>query len=76
MATKANGLAGLRAGRPSTAAKPAPAATKKNVFTEDRNVRVNFDLTESEHKRLKVYAAHQGESVADLLRAHIRTLIK
>lgn len=55
----------LRAGRPSRARK---AATLSSLADKGPTVRVNFDLVRDEHVRLKVLAAQQGRTVADIMR--------
>jgi len=56
----------LRAGRPSRAKKEA--ATLSSLADKGLTVRVNFDLERKEHVRLKVLAAQQGRTVADIMR--------
>lgn len=56
----------LRAGRPSRAKKEA--ATLSSLADKGATVRVNFDLERKVHVRLKVRAAQQGRTVADILR--------
>ena len=55
----------LRAGRPSRARK---AATLSSLADKGPSVRVNFDLERDEHVRLKVLAAQQGRTIADIMR--------
>ena len=62
----------LSAGRPS--AKASKAATLASLEDDGGKVRVNFDLSAAEHRRLKVYAARQGVTIAELLRAYIVSL--
>lgn len=58
---------GLAAGRPSESRKSkALAALADN--NESKMIRVNFDLSASEHTRLKVYAAKERKSISDVLR--------
>jgi hypothetical protein len=56
---------GLSAGRPSEVRKKQALAA---MVDESRTVRVNFDLSEDEHVRLKMYAAQTRQSVSDILR--------
>lgn len=56
---------GLSAGRPSAKAKLAD---------KEDTVRVNFDLGRAAHTKLKVYAAKQGKTVKDLLKAYVESL--
>jgi len=55
----------LKAGRPSAA---------KKFRNLDDTKRVNFNVTPEEHKNLKVYAAKQGKTVTELLKAYVRSL--
>jgi hypothetical protein len=62
----------LSAGRPS--ANASPAATLASLADKADTVRVNFDLDRAAHTKLKVYAAKQGKTVKDLLKAYIDSL--
>jgi len=57
---------GLAAGRPSENKKAQ--ALKALTDAKGRMVRVNFELEESEHMKLKVYAAKERRSIAEILR--------
>lgn len=59
---------GLAAGRPS--------AIKRKVSMEDEPelVRINAQVTEAEHQKLKIHAAKNKTSISELLRAFIATL--
>lgn len=63
----------LRAGRPSRARKEA--ATLSSLADKGATVRVNFDLERKEHVRLKVLAARQGRTVADIMREMVSELL-
>ena len=56
----------LRAGRPSRARKEV--ATLSSLADKGATVRVNFDLARKELVKLKVLAARQGRTVADIMR--------
>lgn len=56
----------LRAGRPSRVR--GETATLSSLANKGPTVRVNFDLERDEHVRLKVLAAQQGRTVADIMR--------
>ena len=62
----------LSAGRPS--AKASSAATLASLADKAATVRVNFDLERDAHTKLKVYAAKQGKTVKDLLKAYVDSL--
>ena len=57
---------GLTAGRPSENKK----AQALKAVSEDKSqmVRVNFELAETEHLKLKIYAAKERRSIAEILR--------
>lgn len=57
---------GLAAGRPSESKK----AQALKAVSEDKGpmVRVNFELDEAEHLKLKIYAAKERRSIAEILR--------
>lgn len=57
---------GLSAGRPSEQKKAA--ALKAMAEEKLSKVRVNFELDETAHLKLKVYAAKSRRSIADVLR--------
>jgi hypothetical protein len=59
-----NKTIGLTAGRPSENRKKAMAA----ITNDCRIVRVNFDLNEEEHMRLKMHAVKSRRSISEILR--------
>lgn len=63
-----NKTTGLAAGRPS--------ASKQKISMADEPVmvRVNAQVTELEHQKLKIHAAKNKTSISELLRAFIATL--
>lgn len=62
----------LSAGRPS-AGKNRPSAL--SVFSgNDETKRVNFNLSASEHAKLKIYAARHGKSITELLVSFVKSL--
>jgi hypothetical protein len=58
---------GLRAGKPSAGSKSKELALS-SLMEENQTVRVNFDLDRDEHIKLKIYAARNGKTVAEVLR--------
>jgi len=56
----------LSAGRPSENKK----AQALKAMSEDKSlmVRVNFELDEAEHLKLKIYSAKEKRSIAEILR--------
>lgn len=65
MTTKKTGLA---AGRPSVAKQ------KISMSDEPVLVRINAQVTEAEHLKLKMHAVKNKTSISDLLRAFVATL--
>lgn len=65
---KTSNTTGLAAGRPS--------AGKKNFLMADDAVlvRINAQVTEAQHQKLKIHAAKNKTSVSELLRAYIAQL--
>lgn len=57
---------GLSAGRPSENRKSQALAAV--VSDEPRKVRVNFELSEDEHMRLKMYAVKTKRSISEIMR--------
>ncbi|MFM5063405.1 plasmid partition protein ParG [Aeromonas veronii] len=62
----------LKAGRPSTEKR---AMTMGDIVGVDKMKRVNFDLPEELHIRLKTYAASQGKSIKEVLTECIEGLV-
>jgi hypothetical protein len=56
---------GLSAGRPSENRKKQALEA---VADKGQTVRVNFDLSDDEHMRLKMYAVKSRRSVSEILR--------
>ncbi|TXH60428.1 MAG: chromosome partitioning protein ParB [Thiothrix sp.] len=56
---------GLSAGRPSENRKKQALAA---INDEGRTVRVNFDVSEEEHLRLKLFAVKSRRTVAEIMR--------
>ena len=61
----------LKAGRPRSEKR---AMTMGDVSGSDKIKRVNFDLPEALHTRLKTYAASQGKSIKDVLTEFVERL--
>lgn len=61
-----SGKLGLSAGRPSQARKAA--ALKAVADDRGLTVRVNFELDEAEHLKLKIYAAKNRQTISEILR--------
>jgi len=62
----------LSAGRPST--RKNKSSTLSSLSNNDDIKRVNFNLSTSEHTKLKIYAAKQGKSITELLVAYVKSL--
>ena len=61
----------LKAGRPSSEKR---VMTMADISGSDKMKRVNFDLPEALHIRLKTYAASQGKSIKDVLTEFVERL--
>ncbi len=59
---------GLAAGRPSVSKQ------KLSMIDEPVLVRINAQVTEDDHQKLKIHAAKNKTSISELLRAFIATL--
>ena len=68
-------MSNLNAGRPSKINKGNDLSLDHLVETE-KTKRVNFDLLESQHRKLKEYAASQGMTIRDVLTQYVETLLK
>jgi len=64
---------GLSAGRPSASAK-SKAATLASLADGKASKRVNFNVTEAEHLKLKIAATKQGKSITQFLIDYLRSL--
>ena len=61
----------LKAGRPSSEKR---AMTMGDIAGAEKLKRVNFDLPEVLHTRLKIYAAAQGKTIKDVLTEFVEGL--
>lgn len=57
----------LGAGRPSTGKSQKTLSDLADKADKKEKARVNFDVTPTQHKKLKVYAAQQGKTVKEVL---------
>jgi hypothetical protein len=62
------------AGRPSARNQAKLMESLRDTRTIEELKRVNFEVVESKHTKLKVNAARQGMSVKDFLTAYIDSL--
>lgn len=62
----------MKAGRPSSEKR---VMTIGDVSDADKMKRVNFELSEALHTKLKIHAASQGKSIKDVLTAFVEGLI-
>jgi predicted HicB family RNase H-like nuclease len=69
-------FAGMPTGRPSVtnAAKAKLMESLRDDIAQEASRRVNFDVPESKHKKLKVNAAKRGQSIKEFLTAYIDSL--
>lgn len=70
------GFSGLSAGRPSqtAAAKARLLQGLKDDEPAEPLRRVNFQLSDSKHRKLKIFAAKNNQSIKDVLTAYIDSL--
>ena len=61
----------LKAGRPSAGVR---AMTMSDIASTEKVKRVNFDLPEALHTKLKTYSAAQGKSIKDVLTEFVEAL--
>ena len=62
----------IKAGRPSST---KTTLSLDDVADKSSMVRVNFDLERSMHTKLKVYAAQNGKTIAEVLRDAVAGLV-
>lgn len=62
----------LTAGRPSAGRSAATLASLADTGAGRK--RVNFDVSEQQHRKLKMHAAREGVSITDLLKAYVDQL--
>ena len=68
-------MSNLNAGRPSKSNQGSSLSLDDLVETE-KTKRVNFDLPELQHRKLKEYAASQGMTIREGLTQYVETLLK
>ena len=68
-------MSNLNAGRPSKANKGS-SLSLDDLVENERTKRVNFDLPESQHRKLKEYAASQGMTIREVMTKYVETLLK
>jgi len=61
----------LKAGRPSSEKR---AMTMGDIAGSEKMKRVNFDLPEALHTKLKMHAAAQGKSIKDIMTDFVEAL--
>lgn len=64
-------MSALKAGRPSAGTR---AMTMSDIASSEKVKRVNFDLPEALHTKLKTYAAANGKSIKDVLTEFVEAL--
>ena len=68
-------MSNLNAGRPSKS-NTKKSLSLDDLVENDKTKRVNFDLSESQHRKLKEYAAKQGMTIREVMTQYIETLLK
>ena len=65
----------LNAGRPSKS-NTSKSLSLDDLVENEKIKRVNSDLSESQHRKLKEYAAKQGMTIREVMTQYIETLLK
>ena len=65
----------LNAGRPSKS-NTSKSLSLDDLVENEKIKRVNFDLSESQHRKLKEYAAKQGMTIREVMTQYIETPLK
>ena len=68
-------MSNLNAGRPSKTNTSKSLSLDDLVETE-KTKRVNFDLPESQHRKLKEYAASQGMTIREIMTRYVESILK
>ena len=68
-------MSNLNAGRPSKYNQGSSLSLDDLVETE-KTKRVNFDLPESQHRKLKEYAASQGMTIREIMTRYVESILK
>ena len=68
-------MSNLNAGRPSKSNKGS-SLSLDDLVENEKTKRVNFDLPESQHRKLKEYAASQGMTIREVMTKYVETLLK
>ena len=68
-------MSNLNAGRPSKS-NTSKSLSLDDLVENEKIKRVNFDLSESQHRKLKEYAAKQGMTIREVMTQYIETLLK
>ena len=68
-------MSNLNAGRPSKS-NTNKSLSLDDLVENEKTKRVNFDLPELQHRKLKVYAASQGMTIREVLTQYVETLLK
>ena len=68
-------MSNLNAGRPSKS-NTNKSLSLDDLVENEKTKRVNFDLSESQHRKLKEYAASQGLSIREIMTRYVESLLK
>ena len=68
-------MGNLNAGRPSKS-NTNKSLSLDDLVENEKTKRVNFDLSESQHRKLKEYAASQGLSIREIMTRYVESLLK
>ena len=67
-------MSNLNAGRPSKINK-GNNLSLDDLVENEKTKRVNFDLSESQHRKLKEYAASQGLTIREIMTRYVESIL-
>ena len=65
----------LNAGRPSKS-NTSKSLSLDDLVENEKTKRVNFDLPELQHRKLKEYAASQGMTIREVMTQYVQSILK
>ena len=68
-------MSNLNAGRPSKS-NTNKSLSLDDLVENEKTKRVNFDLSESQHRKLKEYAASQGLTIREIMTRYVESILK
>ena len=67
-------MSNLNAGRPSKS-NTNKSLSLDDLVENEKIKRVNFDLSESQHRKLKEYAASQGLTIREIMTRYVESIL-